>query len=60
MRDRLREVHQAAYYDLPVIPLWQTVDSFAYRKTLQGIGARPVTLYQNIADWQISYDGADR
>ena len=56
-RDRLREVHQAAYYDLPVIPLWQTVDSFAYRKTLQGIGVRPVTLYQNVADWQISYDG---
>ena len=59
-RDRLRKVHQVAYYDLPVIPLWQTVDSFAYRKSLQGIGAKLVTLYQNVADWQISYDGGNR
>lgn len=59
-RERLRGVHQVAYYDLPVIPLWQTIDSFAYRKSLQGIGTRLVTLYQNIAEWQISYDGGIR
>ncbi len=59
-RNRLSEVHKVAYYDLPVIPLWQTVDYFAYRKTLQGIGTRPVTLYQNVADWQMSYDGGTR
>lgn len=53
-RDRLHEVHQVAYNDLPVIPLWQTVDSFAYRKSLRGIGSQPVTLYQNIGQWQTS------
>ena len=59
-RERLKEVHQLAYYDLPVIPLWQTVDSFAYRKNLQGIGTTPVTLYQNVADWRITYGGGTR
>lgn len=55
-RERLKEVHQVAYYDLPVIPLWQTIDSFGYRKNLQGIGRTPVTLYQNVADWRTTYD----
>jgi len=51
-RARLQEVHQTAFYDLSVIPLWQTVEFFAYRKSLVGIGAKPVTLYQNVADWK--------
>jgi ABC-type transport system substrate-binding protein len=55
--ERLQDVHEAAYYDLPVIPLWQTLDAFAYRKSLQGLGTTPVTLYQNVADWRITYDG---
>jgi ABC-type oligopeptide transport system substrate-binding subunit len=59
-RERLKDVHQVAYYDLPVIPLWQTIDSFAYRKNLQGIGATPVTLYQNVADWRTTYDERTR
>ncbi len=59
-RKRLKDVHQLAYYDLPVIPLWQTVDSFAYRKNLQGIGTKPVTLYQNVADWRTTYDEGNR
>jgi ABC-type oligopeptide transport system substrate-binding subunit len=59
-RDRLRDVHQVAYYDLPVIPLWQTVDSYAYHKSLQGIGTKLVTLYQNVADWRVTYDRGAR
>lgn len=52
LRERLKEVHEIAYNDLPVIPLWQTVDYFAYRRTMQGIGETPVTLYQNVVDWK--------
>ena len=59
-RNRLREVHQVAHFDLPVIPLWQTIDSFAYRKALHGIGTELVTLYQNVADWRITYGGGTR
>ncbi len=53
-RDRLYEVHQVAHNDLPVIPLWQTVDSFAYHKSLRGIEKDTVSLYQNLGQWQTS------
>jgi hypothetical protein len=35
-----------------VIPLWQTVNSFAYRKWLAGVGQQPVALYQNLDQWR--------
>lgn len=58
--ERLLEVHQIAYYDLPVIPLWQTLDSFAYHKSLRGIGKKPVSLYQNVTQWQTVQAGGGR
>ena len=48
----LRQVHRVAASDLPVIPLWQTINSFAYRRSLTGVGTMPVSLYQNISDWK--------
>jgi hypothetical protein len=51
VRSRLAEVHDIAHHELPMIPLWQTVNYFAYRETLPGIGQSPVLLYQNIHDW---------
>ena len=59
-RTRLQEVHQIALNDLPVIPLWQTVDFFAHRKNLQGIGTAPVTLYQNVSDWKRASQASGR
>ena len=60
VRQRLHEVHQIAFNDLQIIPLWQTYDYFAYREELQGIGESPVTLYQNISDWKRISLGGDR
>ena len=57
-RTRLRQVHQIAASDLPVIPLWQTVNAFAYRRELTGVGSSPVSLYQNVSDWKINIPGA--
>jgi hypothetical protein len=51
-RTRLQEIHRIAHYDLPLIPLWQTVNYFAHRKWLSGVGDEPVTLYQNLAAWR--------
>jgi tetratricopeptide (TPR) repeat protein len=51
VRNRLYEVHDVAHHELPMIPLWQTVNFFAYRESLPGIGQTPVLLYQNISDW---------
>jgi len=56
-RERMHVIHQVAHNDLPVIPLWQTIDSMAYHKSLQGLGSGLITLYQNVADWKVSYDG---
>lgn len=51
-RAQLKEIHRIAYYDLPLIPLWQTVNYFAYRKSLEGVGPQPVRLYQDVAAWR--------
>ena len=55
-RDQLREIHRIAHYDLPLIPLWQTVNHFAHRKSLIGVEANPVTLYQNLPQWRKSIE----
>ena len=51
VRSRLAVVHEIASHELPVIPLWQSVNYFAYRTTIRGIGDSPVTLYQNASQW---------
>ncbi|QDS99503.1 ABC transporter substrate-binding protein [Adhaeretor mobilis] len=55
---QLKEIHEIAHYDLPVIPLWQTVNNFAYRDVLEGVGTKPVELYQNVNNWQKRIGGA--
>lgn len=55
VRTRLYEIHDIASTDLPVIPLWQTVNYFAYRRELSGISQQPVQLFQDLADWQLEY-----
>jgi ABC-type transport system substrate-binding protein len=51
-RETLLEVHRQTYQDVPIIPLWQLVDHFAYHKSLQGVGKRPAMLYQQIESWR--------
>lgn len=54
VRARLAELHEIADHELPVIPLWQTVNYFAYRASLQGVVESPMTLYQNLEQWNLS------
>lgn len=49
---KLHRVHQTAFYDLPVIPLWQTYNYFAHRQSLRGFGTTPISCYQHVADWR--------
>ena len=51
VRTRLAALHEIAHHELPVIPLWQTANFFAYRASVRGIGDAPMTLYQNIDEW---------
>jgi hypothetical protein len=53
-QDPLKEIHRIAHYDLPLLPLWQTVNHFARRTELEGVGDSPVALYQNVAAWRKS------
>ncbi len=52
VRDRLLDLHFIANNELPVLPLWQLVDSYAYRRELLGIGRNIVSLYQNAENWR--------
>jgi hypothetical protein len=57
VRTRLNELHEIVHHELPVIPLWQTANFFAYRSSINGIGESPLTLYQNIEQWQLAGGG---
>ncbi len=52
-RDRLHDLHRIVHEQVSVIPLFQTINFYAYYKGLEGYGARPVTLYQNAEHWQV-------
>lgn len=53
VRDGLIELHRISHHELPILPLWQMVDSFAYRRDLIGVGSDIVSLYQNADNWRI-------
>jgi len=52
-RNRLLELHELVYYELPIIPLWQLTDFFAYRDNVRDLERHPVSLYQDIEQWRI-------
>lgn len=53
VRDRLLDLHWITHHELPVLPLWQMVDSYAYRRELIGVGSDIVSLYQNASNWRL-------
>lgn len=53
VRDRLIDLHSIVHHELPVLPLWQMVDSYAYRRDLIGMGSDIVSLYQNADNWRL-------
>ncbi len=53
-RERLHELHRIVHEQVAVIPLWQTVNYLVYNRRLSGVGPRPLTLYQNVEQWQVT------
>jgi hypothetical protein len=53
VRDRLLDLHAISHHELPVLPLWQMVESYAYRRELIGVGSDIVSLYQNAGKWRL-------
>jgi ABC-type transport system substrate-binding protein len=53
VREKLLGLHRISHNEATLIPLWQTVDFFAYNKRIRNIGESPVWLYQNIDQWRV-------
>lgn len=53
VRDGLIGLHFITHHELPILPLWQMVDSYAYRRELIGMGSDIVSLYQNADKWRL-------
>lgn len=54
VRQYCQDLHRLVNDHLPVLPLWQVGESFAYRTMLQGMPKRPVVLYQDIQKWRMN------
>jgi len=54
VRERLHDLHQTCNHELPILPLWQLVDSYAYRNEVSGLGQDIVSLYQNVRRWRLA------
>ncbi len=52
-RERLHELHRIVYEQVAVIPLWQTVNYLVYDRRVTGIGPAPLTLYQDVEQWNV-------
>ena len=52
VRERLVVLHRLVHEDATILPLWQTIDHFAYRRTLQGVTPRRLELYQDVEQWR--------
>jgi hypothetical protein len=51
-RDRLLSLHRLVHEEVAVLPLWQTMDHFAARRTLAGLAPQPLRLYQDVEQWR--------
>jgi hypothetical protein len=56
---RLHQIHQLSFEEMPVIPLWQTQNYFVHRDSVKGIDATPVSLFQDVRQWQLSFSKGD-
>jgi hypothetical protein len=52
IRRRMAEVHRIAANEVVVVPLWQTVNFYAYRRGTADLGKQVVELYQNVEQWK--------
>jgi ABC-type transport system substrate-binding protein len=55
-RGRFRQLHRLLHEDVSVLPLWQTFDYYAYRRSLQGLESPRSTLYENVEAWRTATD----
>lgn len=50
--DRLHRLHRLIHEEATLIPLWQMSEHLAYHQHLQGVGAKPASLYAHVEAWR--------
>ena len=53
VRQRCNDLHSVVAAHLPIIPLWQIGETFAYRREVSGIAKKPTGLYQDVQKWRL-------
>lgn len=53
VNDQLQQLHERAYSELPLIPLWQTVNYYAYRRNMKGVPESTIRLYDTVQNWSV-------
>jgi tetratricopeptide (TPR) repeat protein len=53
VRTSLQDIHRLVSLHLPVLPLWQVTDAFAFSNNVKGIAKQPMSLYQDLNKWRI-------
>ncbi len=51
----LRHIHRLVHQEATVIPLWQLPEHCAVHESLQGLPAAPVSTYDEVQQWQLSF-----
>ncbi len=54
VRERLHDLHRIVDEQVAIIPLWQTVNYLVHSRRVDGVGQRPLTLYQDVEQWQVA------
>jgi len=53
VRQSCQDLHALVAAHLPVLPLWQVGESFAYRGEINGVTKKPLGLYQDLQKWRV-------
>jgi hypothetical protein len=49
----LRQIHEQCQYNVTVLPLWQTINYYAYRRNARGLESGLIHLYDDVANWRV-------
>ena len=53
VRQGCHDLHSLVSSHLPILPLWQVNETFAYRREVLGIVKKPTGLYQDVQKWRL-------
>jgi peptide/nickel transport system substrate-binding protein len=52
-KDLVLQIDREARDELPILPLWQVVDHYAWRTRVKAVPAEQETLYQGVESWEV-------